>query len=327
MKRKDVKSSEPDTMEQDCPNIRNSRSSLKNKKNSKEKSIHSIHMPEIVSFADEPVEEDPLFGSISDPLSEPPLSDTIDSREFSEERRVQGGVVPFIDIEVTDDDIQSMLFETLTETEPIIEKQSTVLKSKEEQISVHGQVEETSTPPSKFMVLKLKKLTQQDLKKVRVGKKLIREKLVCKYLKYGGIRGISEGISEEISEEIQKHNLDSRSADSLPCRNILKKWVVQYSEDIMKKVISNLQLVKNYFLSMDIWSQPGLDKFYLGIVAIYYNHTTEKQEVAALACRDFPHILGHASKSCSKKSSKNMDLTPEKLFGLQLTKGQISSKD
>ncbi|KZR99099.1 Uncharacterized protein APZ42_005187, partial [Daphnia magna] len=68
------------------------------------------------------------------------------------------------------------------------------------------------------------------------------------------------------SEEFQKliHNLDSRSADSLPCRNTLKNWVVKYSEDIMKKVISNLQLVKNYFLSMDIWSQPGLDKFYLG---------------------------------------------------------------
>jgi hypothetical protein len=48
MKRKDVKTSESDTMEQDRPNSRNSRSSLKNKKSSKEKSNLSIHIPEIV---------------------------------------------------------------------------------------------------------------------------------------------------------------------------------------------------------------------------------------------------------------------------------------
>jgi hypothetical protein len=44
----------------------------------------------------------------------------------------------------------------------------------------------------------------------------------------------------------------------------------------MKKVISNL---KNFFLSMDIWGQPGLDKFYLGIVTIYYNPKTENKKL------------------------------------------------
>ncbi len=81
MKRKDVKTSESDTMEQDRPNSRNSRSSLKDENSSKEKSILPIPMPEIVSWADEPGEED----------IPPPLSGTIDSRGFSEERRVQGG--------------------------------------------------------------------------------------------------------------------------------------------------------------------------------------------------------------------------------------------
>jgi hypothetical protein len=126
------------------------------------------------------------------------------------------------------------------------------------------------------------------------------------------------------SEEFQKliHNLDSRSADSLPCRNTLKKWVVKYSEDIMKKVISNLQLVKNYFLSMDIWSQPGLDKFYLGIVAIYYNHTTEKQEVAALACRDFPHPhTGARIKELFEKIFKEYGLDTRKVIRFTTDKG------
>lgn len=40
---------------------------------------------------------------------------------------------------------------------------------------------------------------------------------------------------------------------------------------------------------MDIWSQPGLDKFYLGVVALFYNPKLSRIEVAALACRDFPH--------------------------------------
>jgi hypothetical protein len=48
-----------------------------------------------------------------------------------------------------------------------------------EQVSVHGQEEENSTPP--FIVLELKKLTQQDLKKAGVRRKLIKEKPVCKY--------------------------------------------------------------------------------------------------------------------------------------------------
>lgn len=63
------------------------------------------------------------------------------------------------------------------------------------------------------------------------------------------------------------HNLSSRAADSLPSRNTLKSWVIKYTDNVMKKVIYNLQNVNNFFLSMDIWSQPGLDKFYLGIVA------------------------------------------------------------
>ena len=116
-------------MEPDRPNSRKSRSSLKDKNSSKEKSILSIHMPEIVSWADEPGEED----------IPPPLSGTIDSRGFSEERRVQGGVVPVIDFEVTDDDMNSILFGTLTKPEPINEEKSIVLKSNEEQIGLSHQ--------------------------------------------------------------------------------------------------------------------------------------------------------------------------------------------
>jgi hypothetical protein len=40
---------------------------------------------------------------------------------------------------------------------------------------------------------------------------------------------------------------------------------------------------------MDIWSQPGLDNFYLGVVAVYFNPTSSTIEVATLACGDFPH--------------------------------------
>ncbi|KAK4013596.1 hypothetical protein OUZ56_026149 [Daphnia magna] len=39
---------------------------------------------------------------------------------------------------------------------------------------------------------------------------------------------------------------------------------------------------------MDIWSQPGLDKFYLGVVAVFYNPKSPRIQAAALACRDFP---------------------------------------
>jgi hypothetical protein len=40
----------------------------------------------------------------------------------------------------------------------------------------------------------------------------------------------------------------------------LKKWVVEF----FKKV-------KNFFVTMDIWSYPGLDKLYLGVVVKYYS--------------------------------------------------------
>jgi hypothetical protein len=46
----------------------------------------------------------------------------------------------------------------------------------------------------------------------------------------------------------------------------LKKWVVEYFQKVKNNVVSNLKQVKNYFVTMDIWSQPDLDKLYLGVV-------------------------------------------------------------
>ncbi|KZS15309.1 Uncharacterized protein APZ42_019155 [Daphnia magna] len=82
---------------------------------------------------------------------------------------------------------------------------------------------------------------------------------------------------------------NSRIADCPPSRNTLKKWVVDYSTKVKKNVIVSLRAAKNFFVTMDIWSQPGLKKIYLGIVAVFYNPKSSKIEVAALACRDFPH--------------------------------------
>ena len=77
IKRKDAKTSESETMEQDRPSSRNSRSSLKEESN-KEKGgpFPTTLLTEIVSWADEPGEEDML-----------PPSGTSD-RGFSEERRL-----------------------------------------------------------------------------------------------------------------------------------------------------------------------------------------------------------------------------------------------
>ena len=136
-------------------------------------------------LADEPEKEDTLSDTMSDPLSEPPLSGTIDSRGFSEEQRVQGGVFPDFDIEVTKEVMDYLLFKTMTE--PIIEEQSTVLNSNEEQGSVHGKEEKTTNPPFKTMIplgnpmVHLKKLTPQDLKRAKVSIKILKEKPVCKY--------------------------------------------------------------------------------------------------------------------------------------------------
>jgi hypothetical protein len=46
----------------------------------------------------------------------------------------------------------------------------------------------------------------------------------------------------------------------------LKKWVVEYFQKVKNNIESNLKQVKNYFVTMDIWSHPGLDKLYLGVV-------------------------------------------------------------
>lgn len=117
-------------------------------------------------------------------------------------------------------------------------------------------------------------------------------------------------------------NLSSRAADSLPSRNTLKSRVIKYTDNVMKKVISNLQDVKNFFFFMDIWSQPGLDKFYLGIVAIYYNPKTEKQEVAALACRDFPHPhTGVRIRELFESIFKEHGLDPRKVIRFTTDKG------
>lgn len=58
---------------------------------------------------------------------------------------------------------------------------------------------------------------------------------------------------------------NSRIAD-LPSRNTLKKQVVDYSIKVKKNVITSLKAAKNFFVTMKIQSQPGLDKFYLGVV-------------------------------------------------------------
>lgn len=122
--------------------------------------------------------------------------------------------------------------------------------------------------------------------------------------------------------QILIHNLSSRAADSLPSRNTLKSWVVKYSDNIMKKVISTLQDVKNFFLCMDIWSQPGFDKFYLGIVAIYYNPKTGKQEVAALACPDFPHPhTGVRIRELFERIFKEYGLDTQKVIRFTTDKG------
>ena len=58
---------------------------------------------------------------------------------------------------------------------------------------------------------------------------------------------------------------NSRIAD-LPSRNTLKKQDVDYSITVKKNVITSLKAAKNFFVTMKIQSQPGLDKFYLGVV-------------------------------------------------------------
>jgi hypothetical protein len=46
----------------------------------------------------------------------------------------------------------------------------------------------------------------------------------------------------------------------------LKKWVVEYFQKVKDNAESNLKQVKNYFVTMDIWSQPSMDQLYLGVV-------------------------------------------------------------
>ncbi|KZS10501.1 Uncharacterized protein APZ42_025025 [Daphnia magna] len=94
-------------------------------------------------------------------------------------------------------------------------------------------------------------------------------------------------ISREVSKIDMWLTLD-RIADCLPSRNTLKKWVVDYSTKVKKNIIASLKAAMNFFVTMDIWSQPGLDKFYLGVVAVFYNPKSPRIQAAALACRDFP---------------------------------------
>ncbi len=64
-------------------------------------------------------------------------------------------------------------------------------------------------------------------------------------------------------------DLDSRAGDSLPSRNTLKKWVISFSEKVTRNLVATLKRIGSYFVTIDIWSTPGLDKFFLGVVVIY----------------------------------------------------------
>lgn len=105
----------------------------------------------------------------------------------------------------------------------------------------------------------------------------------------GACTSFTLSMVDEPLFQILLGHLDQRAGDSLPCRNTLKKWVINYSEKVERQLGSTLQSVRNFFVSLDIWSNRGLDKFYLGVVVIFYNPKTKRIATAALACRDFPH--------------------------------------
>lgn len=65
-------------------------------------------------------------------------------------------------------------------------------------------------------------------------------------------------------------DLDARAGDSLPSRNTLKKWVILFSEKVTKNLVVTLKRVGSFFVTIDIWSTPGLDKFFLGVVVRYF---------------------------------------------------------
>ncbi|XP_045031858.1 uncharacterized protein LOC123474084 [Daphnia magna] len=129
-------------------------------------------------------------------------------------------------------------------------------------------------------------------------------------------------MMESIQFQTMLFNLNSRIADILPSRSTLKKWVVEYSMKVKRNVVSTLKLLKNYFVTMDIWSQPGLDKFYLGVVAVYFNPKSSAIEVAALACHDFPHPhTGIRIRNLFEEICREYDLDMKKVIRFVTDKG------
>lgn len=66
------------------------------------------------------------------------------------------------------------------------------------------------------------------------------------------------------------YDLDQRAGDSLPSRNTLKKWVINYSEKVQHNLVGTLKRIRNFFVTIDIWSSPGLDKFFLGVIVRFH---------------------------------------------------------
>jgi len=66
------------------------------------------------------------------------------------------------------------------------------------------------------------------------------------------------------------YDLDPRAGDSLPSRNTLKKWVINFSEKVQHNLVGTLKRIRNFFVTIDIWSSPGLDKFFLGVIVRFH---------------------------------------------------------
>ena len=79
--------------------------------------------------------------------------------------------------------------------------------------------------------------------------------------------------------------IDVRAADSLPTRNGLKAWVLQFGERVSKKVAATLQESLGFFVCIDLLSQTGLTYAYIGIVAVFYNQKSKRFERVGLCCR------------------------------------------
>ena len=82
---------------------------------------------------------------------------------------------------------------------------------------------------------------------------------------------------------------DSRAADSLPCANTLKTWILKFKESTDTKQITNLNEAGPFFLTVDLWSQTDLLHSYMGARANYFDFMSKRIKSAALCCREFPH--------------------------------------